>query len=116
MITKTRYSSGMDLLQLFKGLSDPVRLRIAHLLTHHDELCVCHLTDALALPQSTVSRHLNTLRNSGLVKAERRGKWVYYRLHDANEPIKIISDLIRHNASSEEQFQRDLSKLKESAC
>jgi len=116
MITKTRYSSGMDLLQLFKGLSDPVRLRIAHLLIQQDELCVCHLTDALSLPQSTVSRHLNTLRNAGLVTAERRGKWVYYRLHDANEPIKVISDLIRHNASSEEQFQRDLSKLKESTC
>jgi ArsR family transcriptional regulator len=106
----------MDLLQLFKGLSDPVRLRIAHLLTQRDELCVCHLTEALSLPQSTVSRHLNTLRNSGLVKAERRGKWVYYRMLNSNAHVEAISDLVRSSAVSDEQLKRDLANLKESVC
>jgi ArsR family transcriptional regulator len=106
----------MNLLHLFKGLSDPVRLRIAHLLTQRDELCVCHLTDALSLPQSTVSRHLNTLRNSGLVEAERRGKWVYYRMLGSNNHVEAISKLIRSSAVSDEQLQSDLAKLKESIC
>ncbi len=106
----------MDLLHLFKGLSDPVRLRIAHLLTQRDELCVCHLTDVLSLPQSTVSRHLNTLRNSGLVEAERRGKWVYYRMLNSNAHVEAISDLIRNSAVSDKQLQSDIASLKESIC
>lgn len=106
----------MNLLHLFKGLSDPVRLRIAHLLTQRDELCVCHVTDALSLPQSTVSRHLNTLRNSGLVEAERRGKWVYYSMLSSNTHVEAISDIIKSSAVSDEQLQSDLAKLKESVC
>jgi len=106
----------MDLLYIFKGLSDPVRLRIAHLLTQKDELCVCHLTEALSLPQSTVSRHLNTLRSSGLVEAERRGKWVYYRMLHTNAHVEAISDLIRCSAITDELLQQDLENLKESIC
>lgn len=67
----------------FKALGDPVRLRLFFLLSRHSELCVCHLTDALHLPQSTVSRHLGLLRHAGLVATRRDGKWMYYRLHGA---------------------------------
>jgi len=66
----------------FKALGDPVRLRLFHLLSMRDELCVCHLTEALRLPQSTVSRHLSVLRNAGLVETRRDGKWMHYRLAD----------------------------------
>ncbi len=111
-----RYSFAMELLHLFKGLSDPVRLRIAHLLTQRDELCVCHLTEALSLPQSTVSRHLNILRSSGLVQTERRGKWVYYRMLQSNAHVEAIAELIRHSAVADEQLQYDLDNLKESIC
>jgi len=64
----------------FKALGDPVRLRLFYLLSRHNELCVCHLTDALGLPQSTVSRHLGLLRQAKLVATRRDGKWMYYRL------------------------------------
>jgi ArsR family transcriptional regulator len=66
--------------EAFKALGDPVRLRLFYLLCCRDELCVCHLTDALKLPQSTVSRHLGVLRHAGLVATRRDGKWMYYRL------------------------------------
>jgi len=65
--------------QLFKALSDETRLRILSLLTA-GELCVCDLMAVLDLPQSTVSRHLAYLRNSGLVEDRRQGVWMYYRL------------------------------------
>lgn len=45
-----------------------------------DEVCVCDFTSALPLNQPTVSHHLKTLRDAGLVTSERRGTWVYYRL------------------------------------
>ncbi|MDQ6986204.1 MAG: metalloregulator ArsR/SmtB family transcription factor [Mariprofundaceae bacterium] len=105
----------MTLLHLFKGLSDPVRLRIAHLLVQKGELCVCHITDALSLPQSTVSRHLNTLKYCGLVVAERRGKWVYYYLTGADDVATIVQ-LIKNSSTTDEQLQQDLAKLKEEIC
>jgi len=106
----------MHLLPLFKGLSDPVRLRIVHLLVQRGELCVCHLTDALALPQSTISRHLNTLKNASLVEAERRGQWVYYRMQDGSAHVDAISELIKRSAVADELLQSDLARLNKSIC
>lgn len=65
--------------QTFKALSDETRLRILALLAW-GELCVCDLMAILDLPQSTVSRHLAYLRNSGLVTDRREGVWMYYCL------------------------------------
>jgi len=82
-----------DWTRLFKALGDPVRLRLFRLLSLHDELCVCHLTGALKLPQSTVSRHLAVLRHAGLVSARREGKWMHYRL--SGDAATRLSGLIR---------------------
>lgn len=65
----------------FKALSDETRLRCLLLLTKEQELCVCELVEALDVSQPLVSRHLANLRSRGIVDDERRGQWVYYRLH-----------------------------------
>ena len=65
--------------ELFKAFADPVRLRLLNLLDG-GEVCVCHLHEALDLPQSTVSRHLAYLRKRGLVAGRKEGLWVWYRL------------------------------------
>jgi ArsR family transcriptional regulator len=65
----------------FKCMSDDTRLKSLLLLYLHKELCVCDLMTALNESQPKVSRHLAELRACGLVQDERRGKWVYYRLH-----------------------------------
>ncbi len=65
--------------ELIKAFADPVRLRLLNLLSD-GEVCVCHLHEALALPQSTVSRHLAYLRKRGLVIGRKEGLWVHYRL------------------------------------
>lgn len=71
----------MDATDLFKSLSEPVRLRILHLLSNtQPELCVCDLVSVLDLPQGTISRHLTHLRMMGLVSDRREGVWIYYRL------------------------------------
>jgi ArsR family transcriptional regulator, arsenate/arsenite/antimonite-responsive transcriptional repressor len=64
---------------LFKAVADPVRLRLLNLLVE-GEVCVCHLYEALDLPQSTVSRHLAYLRKRRLVVGRKEGLWVHYRL------------------------------------
>ena len=65
----------------FKALGDPVRLQLMSMIASapDGEACVCDLTPAFDLSGPTISHHLKTLRAAGLVDAERRGTWVYYR-------------------------------------
>jgi len=77
--------------QFFKALSEEPRLRILALLLN-GELCVCDLMAVLQLPQSTISRHLAYLRNTGWVKGRRRGVWMYYRL--AETPTPFAKELV----------------------
>lgn len=66
----------------FRALADPTRVAIVNRLAAagDGEICVCDLTEAFDLGQPTISHHLKVLRAAGLVAAERRGKWAYYRL------------------------------------
>ncbi len=63
---------------LFKALGDPVRLQMASMIAARPELCVCEITPAFELSSGTISHHLKTLREAGLVDCERRGTFVYY--------------------------------------
>ena len=67
-----------------KALSDPSRVRALKLLEKR-ELCVCELQVLLGLAQSTVSKHMKTLEDAGLVESERQGTWIIYRLADGGE-------------------------------
>ena len=69
--------------EVFKALSEPIRLRLVLLLTD-GERNVAELVRVLRLPQSTVSRHLAILRATKLVCSERRGTSMVYRLSDAH--------------------------------
>jgi predicted transcriptional regulator len=64
-----------------KALSDEKRLGILKLLEFR-EMCVCELTAALGVTQPNLTHHIKKLEYAGLVKSERRGKWVYYSLND----------------------------------
>ena len=67
---------------VLKAIADPARLRLISLLSAHDggEACVCDLTEPLGLSQPTVSHHLKTLVDAGLVTREKRGVWAYFSL------------------------------------
>ncbi|RJQ46506.1 MAG: ArsR family transcriptional regulator [Gaiellales bacterium] len=69
----TEYESVM------KAAGDPTRARILKLL-EAGELCVCDMIEVLGLGQSTVSGHLAVLREAGLVKDRKEGRWAYYSL------------------------------------
>jgi ArsR family transcriptional regulator, arsenate/arsenite/antimonite-responsive transcriptional repressor len=75
-----------ELAALFKAVADPMRLRLLSLIACHDggESCVCDLTGAFDVTAPTISYHLKVLREAGLISAERRGTWVYYRI---NPPV-----------------------------
>jgi ArsR family transcriptional regulator len=66
----------------FQALADPVRLRLLSLIAAAPagEVCACELVGPLGRSQPTVSHHLRTLYEAGLVERERRGSWVWYRV------------------------------------
>jgi ArsR family transcriptional regulator len=68
------------LAQAFAALADPVRLRLLSLIAAQPagEICGCDLTGPLGKSQPTVSHHLKVLAEAGLVRGERRGRWVWY--------------------------------------
>jgi ArsR family transcriptional regulator len=75
--------------QSFKALSDPTRLKILHLLAE-GELCVCEIIYALEKPQSTISHHLNILKNAGFIKWRKEGVWIHCRITDE----KLVDELV----------------------
>lgn len=99
--------------QTLKALSDETRLRILCLLMDN-ELCVCDIMAALQLRQSTVSRHLAYLKNTGWVDDRRTGIWVYYSISVKNDEFKkqLLEALEMHLPSSKEALQ-DRQKLAE---
>jgi amino-acid N-acetyltransferase len=74
-----------ELAGIYSALGDATRLRILGLLAS-GEVCVCHIHEALRLPQPTVSRHLAHLRRARLVHTRRDGTWVHYRLAPIEDP------------------------------
>lgn len=81
--------------KIYKALADETRLRILALLFAEGELCVCDIFAALALPQSTVSRHLAYLRKAGLVNDRRCGLWIYYSLRDSGTGLQGLAPILK---------------------
>ena len=70
-----------SLAHAFAALADPVRLRLLSLIATctGGEVCACNMVEPLGKSQPTVSHHLKVLREAGLVTADKRGIWMWYR-------------------------------------
>jgi len=75
--------------EYYKALSDEKRLLIVRLLGFR-EMCVCELTGALGVSQPNLSHHIKKLEQAGLVKSDRRGKWIYYSLVDTGVLDRLL--------------------------
>jgi DNA-binding transcriptional ArsR family regulator len=83
---------------LMKALADPTRLTmIASLWKADAPICICDFTAGLGLTQPTISHHMAKLKAAGLVDSEKRGIWIYYRLHKKLAPSirQVLGQLIR---------------------
>ena len=80
----------------FHALSDAKRLGILEIL-RDGECCVCDLAGSLDIRQSLLSFHLRTLRDAGLVRDRRDGRWVHYALNEEalREARDYVSGLAR---------------------
>jgi len=78
--------------RVFSAVSDPVRIKILKLL-EKESMCVCELMKALNMRQPLISYHLKFLREAGLIKPVRKGKWVFYRIAD-KKVLRMIDKII----------------------
>ena len=77
-------STTIDLVaERFRALGEPARLRILQAL-RDGERCVSELESDTALNQANLSRHLQVLTATGMVRRRKEGLFTYYALADAN--------------------------------
>ena len=96
------------LLQRFKTLADPVRLRLLALCAHGD-CSVSELTEITGQSQPRVSQHLKQLCDAGLVDRFRDGHFVFYRVPARSADLRKIIALL---PADEPQFERDVAELR----
>lgn len=78
----------------FKALSDETRLKIIDMLSC-GEMCACEILEAFSISQSTLSYHMKTLVDSGLVNAVRDGAWMRYTLNKekTNAVLSFLTEI-----------------------
>jgi ArsR family transcriptional regulator len=107
------------LVDLGHALSDPIRVRMLTMMAEgrgccdlpdlgvpaEDEdkgICVCEFEDYFSMGQSRVSYHMKKLKNAGLVREERRGKWSFYSL-DREAAGELLGEAADHLLSAPEK-------------
>jgi ArsR family transcriptional regulator len=97
-VHKNDAEEGVDRLVALGGaLSDPIRVRMLGMMAEgrsccdfsdsgvpavegEEGICVCEFEEVFSMGQSKVSYHMKKLKDAGLVREERRGKWSFYSL------------------------------------
>lgn len=98
------------------ALGNPTRLRLLALLQAADEpLCVCELSDGLAIPDYQTSRHLKALSEAGWVVSRRNGLWIYYELAKRSRVIDLPS-LLEPAAEDLGRMRERLRQRKDGRC
>ena len=82
MKAKDREALNAVTARFFKGLGDPIRLKVLEFL-EDGERSVSEIVEYLGLPQNQVSMHLGCLRWCGYVRTRKEGRYVFYSLGDS---------------------------------
>lgn len=96
---------------LLKGLAHPTRLQIIEYLKN-GEASVGKLVQELGVEQSTLSRHLATLRDLGILEARQEKTSVYYAIHDPDifQILRPIAAFLRKKLKKSEKILESLSQ------
>ena len=108
---------GVDrLVALGRALSDPIRVRMLGMMADgrgccdfsgsgvpadegEEGICVCEFEDVFGMGQSKVSYHVRKLKDAGLVREERRGRWSFYSL-DREAAGQLLAETAAHLGSN----------------
>jgi len=98
----------IHVLPLLKALADETRLRLCHVLLHH-ELNVRELVEVFGMGQSRISRHLKILSDCGLLTFRRDGLWVFYAAATQGEARRLL-EAVEQTVGGEEVMADDLER------
>jgi ArsR family transcriptional regulator len=101
-----------QLVALGRALSEPIRVRMLFMMAEgrsccdfsgsgvpveegDQGICVCEFEEVFSMGQSKVSYHVKKLKDAGLVREERRGKWTFYSL-DKETARSLLADAESH--------------------
>jgi ArsR family transcriptional regulator len=107
------------LVALGRALSDPIRVRMLSMMAEgrgccdfsapgvpveegEEGICVCEFEEAFSMGQSKVSYHMKKLKDAGLVREERHGKWTFYSL-DREAASELLGEAADHLLSGAEK-------------
>lgn len=90
----TWHNEDEELAALAKALGHPARVQIVRFLVEHCEgQCICgDICDEIPLAQSTVSQHLKTLKEAGLISGEVDGPRICYSIN--RSAVERLAELI----------------------
>lgn len=89
--------------KILAALAEPTRLAAMLLLSDGGEHCVCELMEKLGATQSRMSRHMQVLKQAGLVTDRRDAQWVRYRLDTRmDSAARALVDAALHLARAQE--------------
>jgi ArsR family transcriptional regulator len=100
------------MLDTFKALADPCRLRLTAVLLA-GEFTVQELTRIMGMGQSRISRHLKILSDAGVLSVKRQGTWSYYRAGEANSFFAAIRPAFEQELKALPQRGQDLAAVAE---
>lgn len=81
---------------LMRALAHPLRLKILGFIDEHGTINVNQIYNTLKIEQSITSQHLRILRTSGVLEAERDGKFIHYSIHypTVQKAVKAINNFL----------------------
>lgn len=88
--------------ELLRALAHPLRLKILDFIDKNPSINVNKIYNSLRLEQSITSQHLRVLRDTGLVEAERDGKFIHYALN---------YDLVQKAVKAINRYHESLKKV-----
>jgi DNA-binding transcriptional ArsR family regulator len=80
--------------ELFHSLAEPTRLKILDILREKVEACPCQIAPIIRKDQSVVFRHLQIMKEAGLVDMQKKGVATYYSIRN-KKIMDIVDYLIR---------------------
>lgn len=101
------------MVDIFRALGDETRLRMLAQI-FQEERCVCEFEECLGLTQSNASRHLMTLKRSGILLSRKKAQWTYYRMNpDFVESHKNLYEYLKEELVKSQTYHQDSKKFAE---
>ena len=104
----------LEMAQMFKAFSDENRIKIIQMLLK-GEMCAADILEELDVTQPTLSHHMKTLCESGVVQCRKSGKWMYYRISktDCRLALEWLGELMNADEkTAKEEVKKPTKKAK----